>query len=95
MAPNVLFGKPNLQVKKGVVIMANLLLKTEATKSTTSGKDNPGEAEMVENVNENAVAALAYQLWQQRACPIGSDQDDWFRAESELKARKGQPTKAA
>jgi Protein of unknown function (DUF2934) len=75
--------------------MANRLLNTEPTKSTTSAKDNPGEAGMVENVNEDAVAALAYQLWQERACPIGSDQEDWFRAESQLKARKGQPTKAA
>ena len=95
MAPNVLFGKTNLQVKKGVVIMSSRSLKTEPTNSATSAKDNPGEARMVENVNKNAVAALAYQLWQKRDCPIGSDQEDWFRAESQLKARKGQPTKAA
>ena len=82
-------------MKKGVVIMANRSLKTVPTNSTTSAKDNLGEAEVVENVNENTVAALAYQLWQQRACPIGSDQEDWFRAESQLKARKVQPTKAA
>lgn len=24
---------------------------------------------------------LAYQLWIERGCPIGSDQADWFRAE--------------
>jgi Protein of unknown function (DUF2934) len=95
MAPNVPFGRTSLQVRKGVVIMANRSLKTEPIKSTTSAKDNPVEAEMVEDVNENTVAALAYQLWQQRACPIGPDQEDWFRAESQLKARKVQPTKAA
>jgi hypothetical protein len=31
------------------------------------------------------IATLAYKLWQQRGCPDGSDQEDWFRAEDELK----------
>ena len=40
------------------------------------------------NCNEDEVAALAYKLWQERGCPNGSDQEDWFRAENELKNRK-------
>ena len=28
--------------------------------------------------------ALAYQLWLQRGCPIGSDQEDWYEAERQL-----------
>jgi hypothetical protein len=31
------------------------------------------------------VEALAYQLWLDRGCPIGSDQDDWYRAEEQLR----------
>ncbi len=31
------------------------------------------------------IEAAAYYLWQQRGCPLGSDQEDWFRAESLLK----------
>ena len=38
--------------------------------------------------NQDGVAALAYKMWQERGCPIGSDQEDWFRAENELKNRK-------
>jgi len=38
--------------------------------------------------DETAIAALAYQLWLERGCPIGSDQEDWFRAEKILKSRK-------
>jgi len=38
--------------------------------------------------NEDGIAALAYKLWQERGCPNGSDQEDWFRAENELKNRK-------
>lgn len=31
------------------------------------------------------VEVLAYQLWCERGCPNGSDQDDWFRAEEHLR----------
>ena len=32
-------------------------------------------------------AALAYALWEERGCPDGSLQEDWFRAEREIAAR--------
>jgi hypothetical protein len=35
---------------------------------------------------ETVIAARAYELWQERGCPIGSDQEDWFQAEQELTA---------
>jgi hypothetical protein len=38
--------------------------------------------------NHSEVAARAYQLWQERGCPIGSDQEDWFRAEAQLKSSR-------
>ncbi len=31
------------------------------------------------------IAALAYFYWQQRGCPIGSPDDDWFRAENYIR----------
>jgi len=33
------------------------------------------------------VAQLAYFYWEARGCQEGSPQDDWFRAEQELKSR--------
>lgn len=30
------------------------------------------------------IALLAYELWQQRGCPMGSPEEDWNRAETEL-----------
>jgi hypothetical protein len=33
---------------------------------------------------EDEIAALAYQLWLDNGCPVGSDQEDWFRAEAML-----------
>jgi hypothetical protein len=34
---------------------------------------------------EKEIAAVAYQLWLGRGGPIGSDQEDWLRAEAMLK----------
>jgi hypothetical protein len=30
------------------------------------------------------VRNLAYRFWQERGCPTGSSEEDWFRAEREL-----------
>ncbi len=53
------------------------------------------QARGADTVQEPAIAARAYELWQERGCPNGSDQEDWFRAEQELKGRKVRPPKAA
>jgi hypothetical protein len=41
------------------------------------------------------VASLAYRFWQERGCPDGSDQEDWYRAENELKNRTVMVARAA
>ena len=33
------------------------------------------------------IAALAYTLWQERGCPAGSPEDDWFQAEKVLSGK--------
>jgi hypothetical protein len=33
------------------------------------------------------IATLAYELWQVRGCPHGSPEEDWLRAERELRTR--------
>ena len=44
---------------------------------------------------ESEIAAAAYQLWLDNGCPVGSDQEDWFRAEAALKkARRDTRTEA-
>jgi hypothetical protein len=35
--------------------------------------------------DESEIAALAYRFWQERGCPQGSSQEDWFLAEGELR----------
>lgn len=44
--------------------------------------DNPAAACRYE-----AIAALAYQLWKARGCPIGPPEADWSRAESLLRSK--------
>jgi len=34
------------------------------------------------------IAPLAYEFWEKRGCPDGSSEEDWFRAEQELIARR-------
>ena len=36
-------------------------------------------------VEHETVEVLAYQLWLRRGCPVGSDQEDWYQAEADLK----------
>ena len=55
-----------------------------------SSTDKPRDATSVKTAatispTENETATVAYQLWRERGCPIGSDQEDWFRAEAILK----------
>jgi hypothetical protein len=37
-------------------------------------------------INEK-IAILAYRLWHERGCPLGSPGEDWFRAERILQGR--------
>ena len=51
-----------------------------------SGTTNPG-------IRWNAgaqeeIAVIAYEIWLQRGCPIGSPDKDWLRAEIEFKSRR-------
>lgn len=47
----------------------------------TESPAGPGE-------NQAEIEALAHELWRQRECPIGTPEEDWFRAVERLKARK-------
>ena len=64
--------------------MAQMTIKS-APRSThvpasTAAVNRPGP------LSGDAIAALAFQKWQQRGCPTGDDQRDWFEAEKELTA---------
>ncbi len=37
------------------------------------------------DVSTEAIARRAYELWQERGCPLGDGVDDWKAAEAELR----------
>ena len=47
------------------------------------------------SLNHETVEAMAYQIWLERGRPIGSDQEDWYRAEAELKGKSRVNQRAA
>ena len=50
-----------------------------------SAESEPVKTAATISPTETEIATRAYQLWQDNGCPIGSDQEDWFRAEAMLK----------
>jgi hypothetical protein len=48
---------------------------------------NATPEESIASDQHQKIEQLAYRLWLERGCPIGSDQEDWFRAENMLNAR--------
>ena len=44
------------------------------------------DVETAVTTGSNEIAVLAYKLWMDRGCPVGSPEEDWFRAERELSA---------
>jgi hypothetical protein len=52
---------------------------------------NDAERELIalgNDLGEQDIAAIAYDLWQARGCPDGSPQEDWFQAVELLRSRK-------
>ena len=39
------------------------------------------------DITAQQIADLAYFIWLDRGCPIGTSEEDWYRAESELRAK--------
>ena len=38
-------------------------------------------------IAQEAISRRAYELWLERGCPEGSPDEDWYKAESELRGR--------
>ena len=41
--------------------------------------------EAAEVDTQQEIAARAHELWIERGCPVGSPDEDWFRAEEEIR----------
>lgn len=47
----------------------------------TSVKDQSAGDHLNDGADHHTIAELAFSLWQERGCPYGSPEEDWFRAE--------------
>ena len=62
-------------------------MEEQATKLAQEPEEADGPATV--SFPHDEIAALAYSYWQARGCPDGTREEDWFRAEEELKVKKG------
>ena len=46
-------------------------------------------------VSHDEIAARAYRCWHERGCPDGSPEEDWHRAERELRERRAEKSLSA
>jgi len=51
------------------------------TETLTEPPQRPDRTSTSEPETREEIAIRAYHLWQERGCPIGSPEEDWFRAE--------------
>jgi len=63
---------------------------TELVREEKRTTQAPEEGRPQENI-----AVLAYQLWIERGCPIGSPEDDWYEAERQLSTQAKVRSKSA
>ena len=72
-------NRSNLQMEHQAACMASRALKLDQKNGAKTKPD-------VREIDESKIRERAYGLWLARGCPVGSDQEDWFKAEEELKA---------
>ena len=53
--------------------------------SATRMQREPEKTVAIVCPTEGEIAAVAYRMWVDNGCPVGSDLEDWFRAEEMLK----------
>ena len=57
-------------------------------------KDDPVKKQPA-SAQHDQIALRAYRLWEERGSPIGSPEEDWFRAEQEISSETAQSAETA
>jgi len=60
----------------------------------TSGNGSQALAAIPSEIPTELVACRAYELWQQRGCPLWDGERDWFAARAELERERAAPLAA-
>jgi len=68
--------------------MAGSRTSNAATAAEPSASSQPISGQDGQAVSQEQVAVLAYEIWLSRGKPEGTDQEDWFEAEGQLRGRR-------
>lgn len=59
----------------------------EHVQGVQQASEGPGKVHGIVTFGHEEIEKLAYELWQERGCPHGSPQEDWYQAAKDLRAR--------
>lgn len=62
---------------------------TQHTPAKVEWESPAPPAPQYDPMEDKAIAQLAYEYWTQRGCPMGSPEEDWYRAEREIRKHRG------
>jgi len=80
--------------KKSVIVEASALGTAKELQASPPAGKGAEPALPNSSVSERErVALLAYSYWEARGCQGGTPEEDWFRAENEIRSRHDQDTK--
>jgi hypothetical protein len=63
----------------------------KAAKPRAGSQDSAAQSDLIplsEGSLSEQITALAYALWQERGSPDGNPEEDWYRAEHEIQAKR-------
>jgi hypothetical protein len=79
-------AQPALETKTSRSKPAARSRKPSVRSKAAAAETNGHELSSIHDMRDH-IARLAYDFWVERGCTGGSPEEDWFRAESELKSR--------
>lgn len=83
--PNSIFQQPRPIPTHQAAAPVEPQPEAEAKRKTLSKANGKAPAQRAYSIEE--IAALAYRLWEERGCPTGSPERDWFLAIHRLSLR--------
>ena len=63
-------------------------MSSPTKRMTNAHAVTPTEEVAITPLEHKRIARLAHSYWEARGCPYGSPEEDWFRAEEELRKKK-------
>jgi hypothetical protein len=72
--------------KSSVILQTSTPSAAAPAKEPSPAKEaHPDLESLLAALEQERIAALAYFLWQQRGCPEGSPEEDWFQAQQHIR----------